>query len=42
VQLPNEEYETIKSALPPWPSESGAKTEVSGVVEDRLEQLGYK
>ncbi|WP_123620085.1 sulfatase-like hydrolase/transferase [Halorubrum sp. CSM-61] len=42
VELPDEEYETMKSALPPWPSESDAETEVSGVVEDRLEQLGYK
>lgn len=42
VELPDEEYETMKSVLPPWPSESDAETEVSGVVEDRLEQLGYK
>ena len=41
VELLDEEYEMMKSALPPWPSESDAETEVSGVVEDRLEQLGY-
>lgn len=42
VELPDEEYETMKSSLPPWPSESDAETEVSGVVEDRLEQFVYK
>ncbi|PHQ39381.1 sulfatase [Halorubrum persicum] len=42
VELSDKEYETMKSSLPPWPSESDAETEVSGVVEDRLEQLGYK
>jgi len=42
VELPDEEYEALTSALPPWPSENEAETEVSGVVEDRLEQLGYK
>lgn len=42
VELSDKDYENIKSSLPPWPSESNAETEVSGVVEDRLEQLGYK
>jgi len=42
VELPDEEYETMKPALPRWPSESGAKTEVSVFVEDLLKQLGHK
>lgn len=41
VDLPDDEYEILTKELPPWPSESNAKTEVSGVVEDRLEDLGY-
>ena len=42
VKLPDEDYETMKSALPLWPSKSDDETEVSGVAEDQLEQLGYK
>ena len=42
VKLPNEDYETMKLALPLWPSESDDETEVFSVVEDRLKQLGYR
>ena len=41
VELPDDECET-ESALPPWAFESDAEPEVSGVVEDRLEQFVYK
>lgn len=42
INLPDDEYDALKRELPPLPSEGGAETEVSDVVEDRLEQLGYK
>ena len=48
VDLPEAEYEHLSGNLPPWPSATGNgsvagdETEVDGVVEDRLEQLGYK
>jgi len=42
VELPLEEHELLTANVPPWPSEAAGETEVAGVVEDRLEQLGYK
>lgn len=42
VELPEEELGALRDHVPPWPDESDRETEVSGVVEDRLEQLGYK
>ncbi len=40
--VPETQREQMLDALPPWPDGRRADTEVSGVVEDRLEQLGYK
>lgn len=40
--LPEEQREELLAALPPWPDGDGVETEVAGVVEDRLETLGYK
>jgi len=42
VEPPTSEYQALSSALPPWPSESNAETEVSSVVTSRLEELGYR
>ncbi|PSP85586.1 sulfatase [Halobacteriales archaeon QS_6_64_34] len=48
VDLPEDVHELLVRNLPPWPSADGSETagdgetEVGGVVEDRLEQLGYK
>ena len=48
VDLPEDVHELLVRNLPPWPSatDDGGRTddetEVGGVVEDRLEQLGYK
>jgi arylsulfatase A-like enzyme len=43
VELPDDVYEKMVERLPPWPDQDGdAETDVSGVVEDRLETLGYK
>ena len=44
TELPAEEHALLTDSVPPWPGESGVdgETEVSGVVEDRLETLGYK
>jgi arylsulfatase A-like enzyme len=42
VTIPEESRERMLRELPPWPDGSAATTEVSGVVEDRLNQLGYK
>ncbi|WP_280537372.1 sulfatase-like hydrolase/transferase [Halopenitus sp. POP-27] len=41
VRVPDDRLTEMRDALPPWPEESTEETEVSGVVEDRLEQLGY-
>jgi len=46
VELPGEAYQLLSENVPPWPSGGDetvqGETEVGGVVEDRLEQLGYK
>lgn len=42
TELPNEVYESLCEQIPAWPDESTSETEVSSVVEDRLEKLGYK
>lgn len=42
VEIPEETRETMLRALPSWPDGSDATTEVSGVVEDRLANLGYR
>lgn len=42
VKIPDETREAMMQALPPWPDGSKATTEVSGVVEDRLADLGYR
>lgn len=40
--LPKDIRERMEHELPPWPDGSISTTEVSGVVEERLNQLGYK
>ena len=42
TELPVDIQNALREQLPPWPDEDGQATEVSGVVEDRLEKLGYK
>jgi arylsulfatase A-like enzyme len=42
VTVPAERREAMLDALPPWPDGQRVGTQVSGVVEDRLEQLGYR
>lgn len=42
VELPSETEQKLLAALPDWSKSSGEGTEVSEVVEDRLEKLGYK
>lgn len=42
VDLPSDEYEKMIDALPSWPDGTHFQTKVSGVVEDRLDQLGYR
>lgn len=42
VELPDDKHERLVAQIPPWPSETDKETEVSEVVEDRLEDLGYK
>lgn len=42
VNIPEDVRKRMLEELPPWPDGSEATTEVSGVVEDRLNQLGYK
>lgn len=42
IEIPEEDQETMLQALPQWPDGSEATTEVSGVVEDRLANLGYR
>jgi len=41
VKIPSESLAAMQDAIPPWPDENNQETEVSEVVEDRLEQLGY-
>lgn len=41
TQLPDDVYEVLSAAVPPWPDEDESETQVSSVVESRLEQLGY-
>jgi arylsulfatase A-like enzyme len=40
--VPEQRREAMLDALPAWPDGQRVGTEVSGVVEDRLEQLGYR
>jgi len=42
TDLPEETRQAMLDDLPPWPDGEGVETEVAGVVEDRLEKLGYK
>lgn len=42
TDIPPEVRAKLLDAFPPWPDGKTAETNVSGVVEDRLEQLGYK
>ncbi len=42
VELPADVATQLRDVFPPWPDGTTAETEVSGVVEDRLEKLGYK
>lgn len=42
IDLPDDIHESLRDHLPPWPTESDSETEVSSVVESRLEELGYK
>lgn len=42
VELPEGVRQELLDGLPPWPDGQEVETEVAGVVEDRLETLGYK
>ena len=42
TDLPDDIHESLRDQLPPWPAENDSETEVSSVVENRLEKLGYK
>lgn len=42
TELPGEVEDSLLEAIPAYGSSDGAGTAVSGVVEDRLERLGYK
>jgi hypothetical protein len=42
TDLPDDIHESLRDQLPAWPVENDSETEVSSVVEDRLEELGYK
>lgn len=42
TDLPDDIYESLRDQLPAWPAENDSETEVSSVVENRLEKLGYK
>ena len=42
VELPENVRQELLDGLPPWPDGQEVETEVAGVVEDRLETLGYK
>jgi hypothetical protein len=42
VEHSDEESRALRDALPSWPSGEMDETNVSGVVENRLEDLGYK
>ena len=42
TDLPADIYESLIGQLPAWPAENDSETEVSSVVESRLEELGYK
>ena len=42
TELPEDIYDLLREHLPPWPDENDSETEVSSVVEGRLEDLGYK
>jgi hypothetical protein len=41
-EIPDDVRDDMVAALPPWPDRTQEGTDVSGVVEDRLETLGYK
>lgn len=42
TEIPEQPRASMVAALPPWPDGAGAETEVAGVVEDRLADLGYR
>jgi arylsulfatase A-like enzyme len=42
IELPEEVRQDLVDGLPSWPDGEDVETEVAGVVEDRLETLGYK
>ncbi|WP_049908543.1 sulfatase-like hydrolase/transferase [Halorubrum distributum] len=42
TDLPDDIHESLRDQLPAWPAENDSETEVSSVVENRLEKLGYK
>ncbi|WP_049893863.1 sulfatase-like hydrolase/transferase [Salinarchaeum sp. Harcht-Bsk1] len=42
VEFDSASTETLRSKLPPWPDSDIGSTNVSGVVENRLDALGYK
>lgn len=42
TDLPGDIHESLRDQLPAWPAENDSETEVSSVVENRLEKLGYR
>lgn len=42
TDLPEEIKRRLREGLPPWPGGGEVGTDVAGVVEDRLEKLGYR
>jgi len=42
TDLPDDIHESLRDQLPASPTEKDSETEVSSVVENRLEKLGYK
>lgn len=42
TEIPDDVRDSMVAALPPWPDSTKEGTEVSDVVEGRLETLGYK
>lgn len=42
TEIPDDIHDAMEGVLPPWPDRGEDSTEVSGMVENRLETLGYK
>ncbi len=42
VEVDEDRLEELRDLIPPWPDEEAEGTDVGGVVEDRLETLGYR